>query len=182
MTTQRNRQLAFMHENEPPEGVHPMAQLFLHILGAKFEPEMMNQLAIFIFDMCGAKLPDVAPSEVEYFRDWKDSREVDEIVPGAELTAAWSEQLPPGLSLCPRTGHMTGTLPAGQYRWTVRLCPQVKYDALGGSGSPHEDGLWIGALEERAQVATPTVDVSALTGEQKAALLADLQSDLNQEG
>ncbi|OLT54830.1 hypothetical protein BJF89_00940 [Corynebacterium sp. CNJ-954] len=172
-----NRQLDFMFENEPPVDVHPMAQLFLHPLGMKFTPEMMNELATFIFDMCGAKLHDVAPSTVEYFRDWKDDREVDEYVPGAEYTAAWSENLPTGISVCPRTGHMAGTLPAGQYRWTVRLGPQVRYDSLGGSGSPHEDGLWIGALEERQGPASPQVDVSSMTPEQKAALRAALDQE-----
>lgn len=172
-----NQQMRFMFEHEPPEDVHPYAQLFLHPLGAKLTPEMMNELATHIFDMCGAKLPDVAPSTVEYFRDWKDDREVDEIVPGAEHTAAWSEQLPPGLSLCPRTGRMVGTLPAGQYRWTVRLGPQVQYDSLGGQGSPHQDGRWIGALEDREPVAVQAVDVKALTPGQRAALRAALDEE-----
>lgn len=176
-----NRQMKFMFENEPPKGVHPLAPLFLHPLGMKFTPEMMDELATHLFDMCGAKLHDVEPTSVEYFRDWKDDREIDEVVPGSEYTAAWSEQLPPGISLCPRTGRMVGTLPRGQYRWTVRLGPQLRYDALGGSGSPHEDGRWIGALEDRELVAAPTVDVHALTPEQRAALRADLAS-MDEEG
>lgn len=172
-----NRQMQAMFEHAPPEGVHPMAQLFLHPLGMKFTPEMMNELATHLFDMCGAKLHDVDPASVEYFRDWKDDRDVDEIVPGAEYTAAWSEQLPPGLSLDPRTGRMVGTLPRGQYRWTVRLGPQVQYDSLGGSGSPHEDGRWIGALEDREPITPQTVDVKSMTPEQRAELRAALDEE-----
>ena len=114
---------------------------------------------------------------MEYFRDWKDDRDVDEIVPGSGYTAAWSEQLPPGISLCPRTGRMVGTLPRGQYRWTVRLGPQVKYDTLGGDGSPHQDGRWIGALEDREPVTTAPVDVKSLTPEQRAELRAALAEE-----
>lgn len=172
-----NQQMHFMFEHEPPQGVHPYAQLFLHPLGMKFTPEMMNELATHIFDMCGAKLHDVAPTRTEYFRDWKDDREVDEIVPGSEFAAAWSEQLPPGISLDPRTGRMVGTLGRGQWRWVVRTGPQVKYDSLGGQGSPHQDGRWIGALEDREPVAVQAVDVKALTPEQRAALRAALDEE-----
>lgn len=172
-----NKQMRAMFDNEPPPDVHPMAQLFLHPLGMKFTPEMMNDLASFIFDMCGAKLPDVEPTTVDYRRGWKDSRDVDEYVPGAEFTAAWSPILPPGISLNPRTGHMVGTLPSGLWEWTVHLSPQVKYDNLGGSGTPNEDGRWIGFLEDREPVADAEVDVSSMTPEQKAKLRAALDEE-----
>lgn len=172
-----NQQMRFMFEHPAPEEYHPMAQLFLHPMGMKFTPEMMNELATFLFDMVGVKLHDVEPTSVEYFRDWKDDREVDEIVPGAEYAAAWSEQLPPGISLDPRTGRMVGTLGTGQWRWTVRLGPQLKYDSLGGQGSPHQDGRWIGALEDRAPITPQTVDVKSLSPEQRAALRAALDEE-----
>lgn len=172
-----NKQLDFMFEHQPPEGVHPYAQLFLHPLGMKLTSEMMDDLAAFLFDMVGVKLHDVEPSSVEYSREWKDPREVDEIVPGSEFTAAWCEQLPPGVSLDSHTGRMVGVLPPGMYSWVVHLGPQVKYDAMGGSGSPHEDGRWIGALEERTPIAPSLPDVSTWTVEQKAALRAALDEE-----
>lgn len=172
-----NRQMQAMFETPAPEGVHPMAPLFLNVLGARFTPEMMNDLATFLFDMVGAKLHDVEPSETTYFRDWKDDREVDEIVPGSEYAATWSEQLPPGITLNPRTGRMVGTLGRGQWRWTVRTGPQVQYDNLGGTGSPHEDGRWIGYLEDREPVTTSTVDVKSMTPEQRAELRAALDEE-----
>lgn len=42
--------------------------------------------------------------------------------------------------------------------------PTVKYDALGGSGAPHEFGAWIKSTEDRmaVQVTTPEKDLTAM--------------------
>jgi len=175
-----NKQLEFMFEHPAPAGRHPYIQLFLNPLGMKLDDELMNDLATFIFDMCGAKLHDVEPRTVDYSRRWDDPREVDEVVPGAELTSVWCPNLPPGLSLDPRTGRMSGTLPQGVYEWTVHVGPQVKYDALGGMGSPHEDGRWIGALEDREERPAAPVDVASLTREEQQALLIQLQENVGE--
>ncbi|AIT62185.1 Ig domain-containing protein [Corynebacterium doosanense] len=176
-----NAQIDFMFEHPAPAGKHPYIQLFLNPLGMKLDNEFMNDLSTFIFDMCGAKLHDVEPHTVEYSRGWDDPRNVDEIVPGSELTSVWSPDLPPGLTLNPRTGELQGVLPAGPYTWTVHVGPQVKYDSLGGSGSPHEEGRWIGALEDRERAVPQPVDVAALTPAQREALLAQLQQTGTEE-
>lgn len=147
-----HRQLAFMYEHPAPPGRHPYIQLLLHPLGMQLDEEMMDDLITYLVDMVGMKFHDVEPHTVDYHVGWDDPREVDVMVPGGDLAAVWSPILPPGLYLDPRTGHMVGTLPEGPWDWTVHVGPQVKYDSLGGNGSLAEQGLYIGALEDRAEV------------------------------
>lgn len=54
--------------------------------------------------------------------------------------------------------------------------PRLKYDAIGGSGGPWEDGRWIKAEDQRqAYTATvPVVDVTAMTPDERAAYLAEV--------
>jgi hypothetical protein len=172
-----NRQMRFMFDQSAPEGHHPMVQLMLAPLGMRFEPEVMDDLARWWFDMIGLRLADVEPTVLEFHRGWKDDRLVDETIREADRAAVWSEQLPPGVSLDNFTGRMAGELPPGDYRWEVRVGPQVKWDSRGGDGTPDTGGGWIGALEDREDMTTPPVDVSVLTEDQKAALRAALEED-----
>lgn len=172
-----NQQMKTMFEHPAPEGMHPMVQLLLHPMGMRFTPEMMNDLATFLFDMVGVRLADITPRTIDFHRRWGDDRVVDETIEDAKVTCVWSEQLPPGVSLDPFTGRMVGELPAGDYRWQVRVGPQVKYDALGGTGSPNDEGRWIGVLEEREEIDRGAVDVSSMSSEQRAALRAALDAE-----
>lgn len=182
-----NKQLDFMWPYPVPEGMHPYAPLLIKPLGFNMDIDLINDLCRFLFDLVGVKLHDQEPTTVEYSRGWDDSREVDELVPGGSLAAVWCPVLPPGLSLDPRTGLMKGTLPEGVWSWTVHVGPQIKFDALGGVGSPNEDGRWIGALEERqgavqvVEDSAAPIDVSKLTAKQRALLLAELQKNNSDE-
>ena len=174
-----HQQLDFIYPYPAGEGMHPYAPVLLHPLGLRFEPELINDLCMFLFDMLGLKFHDVTPTTVDYKVTWDDPREVDIHVPGGDKSAVWAPQLPPGIVIDPRTGHMTGTLPEGVWEWTVHVGPQIKYDACGGDAGPYGCGQWIGALEEREQVKElPTAsDISTLTPEQKDALLQQLLAE-----
>lgn len=158
-----------------PEKFHPYSGLLVRPLGLRLEPELIHDLCVFLFDMMGCKFHDVEPATHEFSVGWDDPRKVDEMIPGGDLTSTWCPNLPPGLSLDPRTGHMHGTLEPGPWEWTVHTGPQMKFDAMGGTGSPYEDGQWIGWLENRFEPEPihPT-DVSQMTVEQKEQLLAAL--------
>lgn len=178
-----NKQMDFMFPYPVPDGMHPYAPLLAKPLGLALDTELMNDLAVFLFDLVGVKLHDVEPNILEFFRGWDDPRQVDEVVPGGDMAAVWSPDLPSGLSLDPRTGHMVGVLPDGEYRWVVHVGPQIKFDAFGGVGSPHEDGRWIGALEDRyvSEASPPSIDVSVLSPTEREELLLELQKHNSDE-
>lgn len=167
-----HRQLAFMYEHPAPEGRHPFIQLLLRPLGLQLEEEMMDDLAHYLFGMVGLKFHDVEPHTIDYTVAWDEPREVDIMVPGGDLAAVWAPTLPAGLSLDPLTGHMVGTLPHGTWSWTVHVGPQVKYDSLGGHGTLAEQGLYIGALEDRMRVEPVVRTADDLTVEELEELLA----------
>lgn len=54
----------------------------------------------------------------------------------------------------------------------------MKYDALGGSGAPWEQGMWIPADENRMQVVAtaPDKDVTAMSDAERAELRAALDA------
>lgn len=168
-----HHQLDFVYPYRLPENSHPYAGLLVHPLGLRLDPELIQDLCVFLFDMLGCKFHDVIPSTREFVFDWEASREVDTLVEGGDKAAVWAPELPPGLELDPRTGRLHGTLPEGVWKFTVHVGPQIKYDARGGSGSPHEHGGWIGALEERENPGAH-VNVDALSDEEKTALLNQL--------
>lgn len=58
--------------------------------------------------------------------------------------------------------------------------PTVKYDALGGSGAPHEHGVWIKATEERmtVEVTTPEVVLTDMDESALAEVIANAQAAL----
>lgn len=180
--------MEFVYPYALPEGSHPYAGLLVHPLGLRLEPDLINDLCYFLFDMLGCKFFDVEPTTVEYSLTWDDDHELDVMVPGGDKAAVWCPNLPPGLSLDPRTGRMVGTVEPGVWEWTVHVGPQVKYDARGGDGSPYSEGQWVGALEERFTPPAPTeVDVQSMTAEEKEALLVQLlaekqHSDENEAG
>ena len=169
-----NRQLEFMFPYKVPEDAHPMSPILVRALGLQMQPDMINDLCVFLFDMVGLKLHDVRPRVEHFSWGWDDPRKVDIRIPGADKAAVWSPLLPPGLRIDAERGRLRGTLEEGPWECDIHIGPAVKYDALGGSGSPNEPGVWIGALEERQPVETPPIDVSTLTAEQRAALLAEL--------
>lgn len=166
-------QLEAVYPYALPEGSHPLAGLLVHPLGLQLEPELIQDLAMFLFDMLGCKFHDVEPTTREYVFDWESPRVVDEWVPGGDKASVWSPELPPGITIDPRNGHMTGTLPEGVWKFTVHIGPQIKYDARGGTGSPHEQGQWIGMLEQREE-ASVVDHVDSLTDDEKDALLKRL--------
>ena len=58
--------------------------------------------------------------------------------------------------------------------------PSVKYDALGSSGAPWEEGRWIPAARERSpvQVTTPDTDLTQMGEEELAEYIANAQAAL----
>ncbi|WP_010541910.1 hypothetical protein [Dietzia alimentaria] len=58
--------------------------------------------------------------------------------------------------------------------------PSVKYDALGGSGAPHEYGVWIPADKERAtvEVTTPEVVLTDMDEDGLAEVITNAQAAL----
>lgn len=58
--------------------------------------------------------------------------------------------------------------------------PTVKYDALGGSGAPHEHGMWIKAAEDRmaVEVTTPEIVLTDMDEESLAEMIANAQAAL----
>lgn len=58
--------------------------------------------------------------------------------------------------------------------------PTVKYDALGGSGAPHEFGVWIKADEDRmaVEVTTPEVVLTDMDEAALAEMIANAQAAL----
>lgn len=58
--------------------------------------------------------------------------------------------------------------------------PSVKYDALGGSGAPHEHGVWIKVTDDRmtVEVTTPEVVLTDMTEAKLAEVIANAQAAL----
>lgn len=58
--------------------------------------------------------------------------------------------------------------------------PSVKYDALGGSGAPHEYGVWIPADKPRAtvEVTTPEKELTAMDEAELAEYITNAQAAL----
>lgn len=58
--------------------------------------------------------------------------------------------------------------------------PTVKYDALGGSGAPHELGVWIKAEDDRAtvEVTTPEVVLTDMDEAKLAEVISNAQAAL----
>lgn len=56
--------------------------------------------------------------------------------------------------------------------------PKWKYDALGGSGAPWENGIWIAIDEDRAPVVATAADknITDMTPEERAELRAALEA------
>lgn len=171
-----NRQLEFMYPYPVEDGWPMLMPVVMRMLGMNWDPEMAKDVALFL-EAAGLKLHDVEPAAHVVKIAADDPREVDLSFPDGELTCVWSPDLPTGLSIT-EDGRVVGTLGFGPYEFTVHVGPQVKFDALGGSGSPNEEGGWIGALEDREPV--PTVDmpdvVAGLSAEDRDALRAALDA------
>ena len=58
--------------------------------------------------------------------------------------------------------------------------PSVKYDALGGSGAPHEHGVWIKAEDDRmtVQVTTPEVVLTDMSEDKLAEFITNAKAAL----
>lgn len=56
--------------------------------------------------------------------------------------------------------------------------PNIKYDALGGSGAPWEPGMWIPVEDDRMQViaTAPDKDITAMSQAERAELRAALDA------
>lgn len=172
-----NKQREFLFPYPVPEDYPLLAPLLVKPLGLVLQPEAIVDFANFL-EMAGLKLHDIEPAVHMFDIGWDDDHTIDFTPPNGSLTCVWSPDLPSALAIDKTTGRVHGTLPSGPWNFSIHVGPQIKYDALGGSGSPHDDGLWIGALEDREPVeAAPDIDVSALTPTQRERLRAALDNE-----
>lgn len=172
-----NKQLEFMYPYPVEDGWPEYMPLVMKMLGMNLDSDMARDVALFL-KACGLVLHDVEPAAHRVKIAHDDPREVDLSFPDGEMTCVWSPDLPTGLSVTD-DGRVVGEVGFGPYEFTVHVGPQVKYDALGGSGSPLEDGEWIGALEDRTtvpEVPAPDVVVAGLDATQREELRAALDA------
>lgn len=171
-----NKQLEYMFPYPVEPGTPILVPLIMRALGMSWDLDMARDMALFL-EGCGVKLHDVEPASHVVRIEHDQPREVDLSFPNGDLTCVWSPDLPTGLSVTD-DGRVVGTLGFGPYEFTVYVGPQFIFDALGGSGSPLEEGVWVGALEGRRPVPedpAPVV-VAALDEEQRVALRAALDA------
>lgn len=172
-----NKQREFLFPYPVPEDYPLLAPLLVKPLGLVLQPEAIVDFANFL-EMAGVKLHDIAPAVHTFDIGWDDDHEIDFTPPNGHLTCVWSPDLPSALAIDKNTGRVHGVLPSGPWKFSIHVGPQIKYDALGGSGSPHDDGQWIGALEDREPVDESLgVDVAALSPAQRARLRAELDKE-----
>lgn len=138
-----------------PETVHPLSWT---LLGFGLSTEEIQRLAKHLYDELGLRLNNPSPitrsfawqvswprpSEGRITAEVGDS--LDLPIPGGDVSAVRVTEgaLPPGISLEKHTGKLVGefTKP-GLYEVEITVGPAVKYDGLGGNGSPESAGRWI---------------------------------------
>lgn len=143
-----------------PPDIHPMAWA---VLGFGLDGKRASALARHLFDDLGARIEldsqnDVQVSfAVDWPRDPEGRREVsvgdeiDEVISPTGAVALTAGHLPPGVRLEKHTGRIRGTIrEPGLYAATFSVGPRVKYDPLGGNGTPGEPGTWIPIGQPRA--------------------------------
>lgn len=153
-----------------PESIHPLAWVFL---GFGLDTKRVNALAKHVFDDLGARVNfDVERTvEVCLAVDWPFDKEgyrpvavgdaFDESCCSEGAVHIIEGHLPPGLTLEKHTGRIVGTVrETGLYRAVVQVGPRVKYDPLGGNGSPESPGVWIPINQPRMQPETVEVPKS----------------------
>lgn len=173
-----------------PSNMHPLAWT---LLGFGLSAQSIQRLCVHLFDQLGARLDIPAVEEIVELRwavDWAldpgdripatVGEEVSMIVPGADRTGVRIIQggLPPGLTLERHTGRISGAFAKpGLYAVKLAVGPAVKFDGLGGNGTPDEPGAWIPISAERHRPPIETVPaVDALPDDDKIKLLAELQA------
>jgi len=174
-----------------PDGIHPLAWT---LLGFGLDAEVIDKIARHLFDDLGARLTFVEPQEVTYSwqvswpRPAKDGRVAVSIgddlelqIPGGDRSAVQiiSGGLPPGIRLEKHTGRLVGSFEsAGLYSCTIHIGPAVKYDPLGGDGSPQSVGRWIPVDQDRykPEVAVPDKDLSELSPLELDELIVQVQA------
>ena len=172
---------------ELPSTIHPLAWVFLAF---GLDQKLVNDLAKHVFDDLGARLLVDEPRSVvaSFAVDWpfeKDGyiaaltgEEVRLTVAPFGAVRIVEGHLPPGLKLERHTGDIVGTIrEAGLYSATIEIGPRVKFDPLGGNGSPDSGGTWIPINQPRMEpdpVVVPTTlnDLDELQLDQ---LQADIQ-------
>lgn len=176
---------------ELPADVHPMAWT---LLGFGLEAPTLNRLAKHLFDDLGCRLTVPDDPVVQSFNwavDWPYDRpesvsatvgeQVDiDLCAGGVPTAATitAGALPPGVRLDKANSRLVGTFTkTGLYSVTVTLFPRVKYDPMGGNGSPNSAGKWIPIDTPRIEVPMPDVpsNLNDLTPLELEHLIADAQ-------
>lgn len=153
-----------------PESIHPLAWVFL---GFGLDTKRVNALAKHVFDDLGARA-DFEVSDtltVSFAVDWPfeipDSiaasvgEEVRFNAAPAGAVHIIDGHLPPGLRLERHTGDIAGVVrEPGLYKAVIEVGPRVKYDTLGGNGSPESAGVWIPINQPRQQPETVAVPKS----------------------
>lgn len=153
-----------------PGDIHPLAWMFL---GFGLDTKRVNALTKHVFDDLGARVNLDAENTVEvcFAVDWPFEKEgyrpaavgdvFDEACCSEGAVHIAEGHLPPGLTLERHTGRIVGTVrETGLYRAVVQVGPRVKYDPLGGNGSPESPGVWIPISQPRMQPETVEVPKS----------------------
>ena len=173
-----------------PGNIHPLAWT---LLGFGLDSKTMSALARHLFDKLGARvdLEDQESVTVSFAVDWaRDPEgrqvasvgdEIDQVISESGAVELVAGHLPPGVRLQRHTGRIVGTITApGLYAATFAVGPRVKYDPLGGNGTPDSPGIWIGINEPRREPITRLADfpvtVADLNEAEKSRLLAELQA------
>lgn len=173
-----------------PGNIHPLAWVFL---GFGLDTKRVNELAKHVFDDLGARLNLEIDTSVEVCVavDWPFEKEgytaasvgdeVDWVACSEGAIRVREGHLPPGLKLDKHTGHITGRIrEPGLYRAVFEVGPRVKYDPLGGNGSPESKGMWIpidqDLFEPELTLDEYPATVADLDDVEKSKLLAELQA------
>lgn len=173
-----------------PAGVHPLAWT---LLGFGLDGERLDAMARHLFDDLGARI-DFEPQDnvvIGFAVDWpRDPGErqvvsvgqhVDVIVAEHGAVELVAGHLPPGVRLERHTGRLVGAFTTpGLYAATFRVGPRVKYDPMGGDGSPESPGMWIPVGQPRQEPVTRLSEfpatVNDLTDLEKSQLLVELRA------
>lgn len=165
--------MAKLYPFDLPDNIHPLAWVFL---GFGLDTKRVNALSKHVFDELGARMnfERSGTLTVSFAVDWPFD------VPNS-ITATVGEDvrfnavaegavhiidghLPPGLKLEKHTGDIAGVVrEPGLYKAVIEVGPRVKYDPLGGNGSPESPGVWIPIGQDR-QVPEPVEVPKSLNG------------------
>lgn len=176
---------------ELPEGIHPLAWT---LLGFGLDVDDINRIASHLYENLGLRLDDATDItttyawQVSWPRPANEGRMVASIgetldmpVPGGDTTAVRivDGALPPGITLDRVTGRIVGTFTtAGLFQVSIRARPAVKYDPLGGDGSPASAGQWIPVDQPRQVVGVapaPSKAIAEMTPQELEQLAVEIQ-------